>query len=178
MIKPLPPVKYLRQCFDYIPETGALVWRARPREHFADLRSYNRCNTMYAGNEAGTIGKLGYRVVLLKPTRYTAHRIVWKLMTGDEPPAMIDHVNGVRTNNQWVNLRAATPFGQVGNQCVHNTNTSGYRGVSAHKSGKWVATIAGQYLGYFDTPEEAAVIYDTAARKRYGDFYGGTYHGN
>jgi len=176
MIKRLPSVDYLRQCFDYDPETGELTWQKRPRQHFADLRSCNRCNTMYAGAIAGNIDKLGYRVVVIDKVPFKAHRIAWKLATGEEPPAMLDHINGVRTDNRWANLRAATHFEQVGNQGLHKTNTSGYRGVSAHKSGKWVAQLGRRYLGYFDTPEEAAIIYDAAARERYGEFYGGTYH--
>jgi hypothetical protein len=175
-IKILPPAPYLHACFIYTPETGDLIWRDRPRDRFANARAWARCNTMFAHKPAGSIDKLGYIIVLLEKVPYKAHRIAWKLMAGTEPPAMIDHINGDRADNRWANLRGATPFEQVGNQGLHRTNTSGYRGVSAHKSGKWVAQLGRRYLGYFNTPEEAAVVYDAAARERYGEFYGGTYH--
>jgi len=95
MPKLLPPVAHLRECFIYRPETGELIWRIRPREHFVDARSWARCNTMYAGNSAGNIDKAGYFIVLIGKAPYKVHRIAWKLMTDWEPPSTIDHINGL-----------------------------------------------------------------------------------
>lgn len=109
--------------------------------------------------------------MLLGQVPYLLHRIAWKLMTGEEPPGTIDHINGDPLDNRWANLRAATPVQQLGNQRLHRTNTSGHRGVHPHKSGKWVAQIGRKYLGLFDTPEVAASVYEAAAREKFGEFY-------
>jgi hypothetical protein len=170
-IKLLPPLAHLQACFIYKPETGELIWRRRPREHFPHARTYGRFNTMYAGKSAGRVDMQGYRIVLLGRTPYKTHRIAWKLVTGAEPPASIDHINGNRLDNRWSNLRAATLLQQLGNQRLHRTNTSGYRGVSPHQGGKWVAIIARRHLGLFDTPQDAAAAYNAAAREHFGDFF-------
>jgi hypothetical protein len=31
---------FLRECFNYDPETGSLKWRVRPRCHFKTLHAY------------------------------------------------------------------------------------------------------------------------------------------
>lgn len=48
------------------------------------------------------------------------------------------------------------------------TSSSGLRGVNLFCNGKWRATIRKTHLGYFKTPEEAAQVYDNAAREIYG----------
>lgn len=171
-IKQLPPVDYLRQCFDYDLETGALTWRERPREHFVRVRVWLRCNTLFAGKSAGTLDILGYRVVLIHQASYKVHRVVWKMVTDEEPPVTIDHVNGDPADNRWINLRAATSLQQNGNQRLSRANKSGYRGVSLYKPGKWKAKLGRHHLGYFYTPEEAALVYNAAAHRHFGEFYG------
>lgn len=48
---------------------------------------------------------------------------------------------------------------------------SGFRGVYERPSGqkRWQARIKGKSLGYYDSPEEAARVYDRAAVRRFGD---------
>lgn len=169
-IKTLPQTAYLQVCFIYNPETGELIWRERPREHFNDQRSYMRWNTCYADTIAGSPTASGHRTVLINKTPYLIHRVAWKLMTDEEPPE-IDHINGVRFDNKWKNLRAATKSQQIGNRhSLNRTNTSGFRGVSPYQ-GRWKAQLGTKYLGMFDTPEAANEVYEAAAREHFGEFY-------
>jgi len=168
-IKLLPPAKFLRERFDYDPDTGIVRWKKRPRKHFLTLNHWAAWNGHHAGTRVGVLCD-GYFHVKLKydekPIIYKLHRIIWKMMTGREPPASIDHIDSNRTNNRWFNLREATPSQQKWN--------SRHKGIQ-FCNGNWNARISRngvrQYLGHFNTPEEAFAAYQAAARKLSGGFY-------
>ena len=176
LAKVLPSVEYLRECFLYDEATGELRWKDRPPNHFDTKNRFaiwrNRCAGQIAGTTAGNC----YREVGLDGEVYRVHRIVWKLTTGGEPPETIDHIDGDRSNNSWINLRAATSSQQQWNKRLYRNNTSGKSGVILHQ-GKWMAQInhnrVHQYLGMFDTIEQASQAYNAAARSRGGEFYRG-----
>jgi hypothetical protein len=173
--KPLPSADYLRACFDYAPETGELRWKVRPREHFATTRAWLRCNTMFAGTIVRADNSGNHSMIGLANSVYGAHRIAWKWMTGQEPPASLDHEDRNGFNNRWSNLRAATPTGQVQNRQQPRTKSS-YRGAYQSPGEKrWFSSIrknrVSHYLGSFNTAEEAAAAYEAAARKFHGEFY-------
>lgn len=173
IIRELPPVEYLRACFDYDPETGELKWKRRPREHFATDQSYGRWNTLFAGKAAGGFDK-GYCRICIDAITHKAHRIVWKLVKGEEPPAMIDHKDGNPSNNRLGNLRTTTYHGQAWNRRSRNDNSSGYQGVW-RLGGKWQAGICVKgrryHLGLFTSAEEASAAYEAIANKVFGEFY-------
>jgi predicted RNA-binding protein with PUA domain len=55
-------------------------------------------------------------------------------------------------------------------------NTSGYKGVYWDKNiRKWKAALRLNgvkiFLGYFDTPEEAGVVYNNYVEQHHGEFY-------
>lgn len=178
--KSLPPADYLRECFSYDPETGDLTWNARPREHFGSTHIQTAWNTKYCGKRSGYLifdgGGRSRRYVTINDELYYAHRIIWKMMTGEDPPATVDHRDTDQDNNRWLNLRIANETQQKWNMNIRSDNTSGFKGVSFHKqSGKYGARamIDGAYrnLGLFDTPEEASAAYQAVARKLHGEFY-------
>lgn len=110
--KPLPSQEYLIECFYYDPDTGILVWKKRPIEHFYNHQSFCRWNTMFSGKTAGHKSKDRYGFYLsvrVNISTYKAHRLIWKIVTGTDPCGEIDHINGIKTDNRFINLRDATP---------------------------------------------------------------------
>jgi len=109
-------------------------------------------------------------------SHYLEHRIIWKLVTGNDPVAEIDHANGVGDDNRWSNLREASRTQNAHNLKTPSTNTSGFKGVHWHAGARrWRATIKCEgttpiHLGYFDDPEMAHAAYCSAADKFHGKF--------
>ena len=87
----------------------------------------------------------------------------------------VDHINRDRIDNRRSNLRYATRTQNQANKNKPKNNKSGYKGVSWHKT-KWEVRIKygakKLYLGLYDHPFTAALVYDCAARLLYGDFAG------
>jgi hypothetical protein len=86
----------------------------------------------------------------------------------------VDHENRNARDCRRENLRAATPTQNHANSGLRARNTSGYKGVSRYKGGRWQAGIRfqgkGHHLGHFDDPVSAARAYDAAAVKLFGIF--------
>ncbi len=86
---------------------------------------------------------------------------------------MVDHTNNNGLDCRRANMRLCTQTENNRNASRRTDNTSGYRGVDLHR-GKWRARIKfdGKQvsLGGYDTPEAAAVAYDAAAKRHYGEF--------
>ena len=143
----------LREKVSYDPLTGQLVWVGSPRHGMN-------------GKRAGYTRVDGYVIIKMDGSLYLAHRLVWLFVNGEWPKSGIDHINGNPSDNRIANLREAAPNENHWNMRLFKTNTSGYRGVSLHrKTGKWSAEVwAGgekQYLGLFETKEEASSVVES-----------------
>lgn len=127
------------------------------------------------GSISGSLNEKGYVIVRLKNRNYKAHRLAWLYVTGEWPADEIDHVDGVKDNNAFSNLREATRTQNNANMRTPTHNTSGFKGVSLHKvSGKWRAGISinnsQKHIGVYDTPEEAYAAYIQTAKRVHGEF--------
>jgi hypothetical protein len=140
----------------YDPETGAFIW----------VHKMGRWGRIPAGSRATSADSHGYEYVHVGKVNYRAHRLAWLVMTGVFPTLHIDHINGVRNDNRWCNLREATRSQQQQNHKINVRNTSGYTGVTLTRSGSYAARINVQgkayCLGSYKTKEEARDAYAKA----------------
>lgn len=141
----------VKSIFNYDPETGHLTWATK------------MCKKFGVGDRVGSVDAHGYRQVNVCKNWRKEHRVIWLWMTGEWPDGQIDHINGVRDDNRWVNLRVVTNLQNAQNRTKVVSKT-GLLGVSLRKStGKYEAHIreGGRkiHLGYFDTAEQAHAIY-------------------
>ena len=163
----LPSQKILNELFLYNKSTGIIIWKTRNIKWFKDgkrwsaLSQMKRWNTMYSGKEAfTTIGSHGYKAsTVLGKQGVLAHRIIWKMVEGTEP-SQIDHIDGDKTNNIYLNLRNVNNLVNGWNKKQYCTNTSGTTGVQWNKqAGKWQALIMIKgkikHLGFHINKEDA-----------------------
>lgn len=166
--KPLPSQDYLRRLLDYDPETGLLTWHQRPASMFKDTNrpkewNANAWNAKFAGKRAFAIPhNMGYYHGCIDYKKYLTHRIIWKWMIGEDP-AEIDHDDGDRRNNRFVNLIPGTHRDNMRNVRLFRTSSTGVAGVYfKERDNRWVARIRldGKFLslGSFLTIEEAAAV--------------------
>lgn len=165
-VKTLPSQEYLKECFDYDYETGLFTWRMRPEYHFKESErfssshSMNLFNSLWAGKVAGRYDNTGYKSVKITSISYRYHRLVWKYCTGLEPVAQIDHINSIKDDNRFENLRDVSISDNQHNKGLYKHNESGTKGVHYDKKGKtWKAglNIRGNHihLGFFKDKENA-----------------------
>lgn len=91
-------------------------------------RSRNRGKWLI-GSEAGGLDAKGYVCISINGSKYKAHRLAFLYMVG-EIPSIVDHVNGVRNDNRWCNLRSCNANQNAFNRRVHSNNVLGIKGVA------------------------------------------------
>ena len=151
----------LKELLHYDPETGLFT------------RLTRAASRTKIGAIAGTTTKYGYCLIRADNDAYNAHRLAWLYMTGSWPTDQIDHINCVRHDNRFANLREANGNVNLQNQRKpHSNNALRILGVYYKKARKkYVASlmIAGKQttLGYYKTPDEASAAYLLAKRKHH-----------
>lgn len=150
---------HLREVLGYDPLTGLFTWRQSLR------------GPRSAGRLAGCVDRKGYIVICIDGVSCMAHRLAFLYMTGEWPDALVDHVDGVKGNNRWANLRASDSVLNAQNRRKPRSgNTAGALGVSWHKRRRRFRaeiTVSGRchWLGWFKDREEAAAAYLSAKRR-------------
>ncbi len=146
----------LKDLFDYNPETGG----------FTRKKTSSKCS--YTNNS-------GYIEISVLGEKHAAHRLAFLYMVGSLPPIVTDHINGVKTDNRWVNLRLASkPENEFASGPKKN-NKSGFKGVCFDKArGRWLATIGmnfrSKYIGRYKCLVDAVLARDLAAKKYHREF--------
>ena len=165
----LPSQDELRNLFRYDAETGQLFWQERPAAMFKTEDNCRGWNVRFAGKEALTHVNHGHRRGLLFRQSVYAHRIIWKMMTGNDV-AEIDHIDGNPLNNAWRNLRPAANGANQKNCPIRKDNRSRCVGV-VQRGSRWIAQIGisgtTKHIGIFDKWEDAMVA-RKAAEREYG----------
>lgn len=156
----------LKRQLHYNPETGIFT------------RLVSNSSRVKLGDIAGYLTKNGYIGVKVNDKQHYAHRLAFLYMDGMFPPAEVDHIDCVRDNNAWDNLRHATRSENQRNMEKPSNNTSGYRGVCFNKArAKYQArcNVDGKmvYLGLYNTPELAYEARTSYAKSHHGQFYRG-----
>jgi len=149
--------------FNYDAENGLLT------------RKVKGADKTNVGDVVGCMSR-GYLTVGIQYKIYFVHRIIWLMQTGSFPKEHTDHINGIRNDNRWCNLREATNSENGRNRGKTKSNKTGFKRVDA--SGKiknpYRARIRvnGEeiHLGHFPTPELAHEAYCEASKKLHGEF--------
>lgn len=146
----------------YDPDTGLFTWKTPT------------ANKHKPGTLAGTTNAEGYVSIKFKGTIYKAHRLAWFYCFEEWPNGYIDHIKGDPSDNRLDNLREANVAESNFNRGIRKTNKIGYKGVSLHACGKYVAQIQVNRkkvnLGLYTTPEEAHSVYLEKAKECFGTF--------
>ncbi len=128
-----------------------LLWKVSP--------SYKIKAGAIAGKISTTKEGIKYRSVRYKGKDYLAHRVVWMMLWGEDPPKEVDHEDGNGLNNHPSNLRDGTDLNSL-NRRRYSNNTSGISGIRWHtQANKWQVQpqVGGRRysLGLFSELDEA-----------------------
>ena len=143
----------------YDPLTGTFIWRNPAKYRLA-----------YTGKIAGSLHTHGYIKISIDSISYPAHRLAWLYTHGAFPTDCIDHINGIRSDNRLINLRAVDRKANAENRrAARIGHATGFLGVVWRpRNGKYEARISVNkqymYLGLFSTPEAAHEAYISAKR--------------
>ena len=152
-MKQLPSQEALRGLFSYDPDTG----------HLTNLHTRN--SRAVKGRRAGNLMGTGYRRVRVDGVEYGEHRLIWKLVHGEDPD-VINHKDHNRSNNRLNNLENGTcADNNRHSAAATNTLPLGVKQLKdkgiAYSRYMARATVDGKrlYLGTYETPEQAHNAY-------------------
>lgn len=148
---------FLRHLLHYDPLTGVWTWmNPLPR------------SKMRRGDIAGRLTDQGRRQIRIASGFYYASRLAWLYMTGEWPKDQIDHINRIKDDDRWENLREATQSQNSFNRDWTEKHGE-WRGISACGN-QFAVSIGGEYHGLYKTFEEAIAVRDQALKKKAGPF--------
>ena len=119
----------LKELLHYDPETGVFTWKVR------------KAPWLRIGSIAGWQGDR-YRQIRIDNSLYSASRLAWLYIEGYFPEYEVDHIDTIKSNNKWENLRVLTHACNTKNIFLKSNNTSGVNGVCWDcDREKWLAQL-------------------------------------
>jgi hypothetical protein len=149
------------------------------QERLKEVLNYNHCtgefsprNGVHRGRSIGSLDQ-GYIRITVDNRAYRAHRLAFLYMMGSFPEGLIDHKNGLRSDNKWLNLRECTHTQNRLN--VKRQKKTGYKNVHWDKKTKcWLVKLQKnkrvEYFGYYKDEELAGLVAQEARNKYHGEF--------
>jgi Demerecviridae HNH endonuclease len=157
------PAERLRTILRYEPETGEWFW-------LVDRAALNYVHT-HTGDPAGYLHvSSGYIHIKIDGVAYPAHRLAFLYMMERWPEEDMDHINRIKDDNRWCNLREATRSQNSMNRAQIMKKSKWPRGVLPWGR-QWRAAYSNIYLGLFKTAEEASAVREALAQEEFGEFY-------
>ena len=154
MTKPILTQKRLKELLHYDPDTGVFTWLV-----------YRNVNARVGGRCGHVEDRTLYRWIYIDDAKHKSARLAFLYMKGRLPSAHMDHINHIRSDDRWCNLREVTQQENNKNKTMQTNNTSGVMGVHWKKAiSKWGAKIVVNkkqiHIGYYSSINKA-----TSARK-------------
>jgi hypothetical protein len=119
----------LTTVISYNKNTGVFKWKK------------DRGLTVKKGEIAGRVNMYGYREITIDSVMYKEHRLAWFYVNTSWPVGVIDHINGIKDDNRFSNLRDVSKQINCHNRISCNSNT-GVTGVHwIERDREYVATI-------------------------------------
>jgi hypothetical protein len=145
--------------FEYVTSFGPWYSEKNSHGYYAVRATYRRVN-----------GELKKTRLYLSDV--IAQRFLGELKSG----FIVDHINHDSLDNTRGNLRFATQMQNRQNSRKMTKGHSKFKGVTWDSSrNKWKSSVMFNgtitFLGRFDSEEEAAAAYESAAKKLFGEFY-------
>lgn len=152
----------LKELLSYDPSSGEFT------------RLVSTSSNAMCGDTAWHLTSNGYIYIRINGRFFPAHRLAWFYMTGKWPSDEVDHVNGIKNDNRFENLREVTHAQNQWNKGKPKNNNSGFKGVCWHKQTKsWRAKLGfhgKHYQRYFKSKLQALLWLHQMRKKLHGEF--------
>lgn len=154
--------KELKQLIHYNPLTGTFTRLTKASTNPSEEDS------------VGCLDRYGYRIIKLSGKRWKAHRLAYFYMTG-KLPEVVDHINNIRDDNRWKNLRGCSLRENKHNCLISKNNSTGVKGISFDKARqKYLARVYADgkphFLGYYDCIKKAERAVKAKRKELHGRF--------